>query len=155
MSPLPSLQPHSQTAAFPQQLEECKSNPILKPNNPPSEPSSYRPISLLSTLSKLFERVLTARLTSFVNQRHLLPNVQFGFRKKHSTVAQLARIADFITNGFNLHKHTGMILLDIEKAYDSVDSRFTVQARHPQISNSLTFSLQNILGRTNLHGTLK
>ena len=140
---------------FPNSWKNAEVVPILKPNKPPTEPSSYRPISLLSMLSKLFERVLTARLTSFVNQRHLLPNVQFGFRKKLSTVAQLARITDFITNGFNLHKHTGMILLDIEKAYDSVDSRFTVQARHPQISNSLTFSLQNILGRTNLHGTLK
>ena len=105
---------------FPNSWKNAKVVPILKPNKPPSEPSSYRPISLLSTLSKLFERVLTARLTSFVNQHHLLPNVQFGFRKKHSTVAQLARITDFITNGFNLHKHTVMILLDIEKAYDTV-----------------------------------
>ncbi len=105
---------------FPNSWKNANVIPIFKPNKPPSEPSSYRPIGLLSTLSKLFERVLTARLTSFVNQRHLLPNVQFGFRKKHSTVAQLARITDFITNGFNLHKHTGMILLDIENAYDTV-----------------------------------
>ena len=76
--------------------------------------------SLLSTLGKLFERIIAVRLTSFVSQHHLLPHAQFGFRKKHSTVAQLTRITDYVTNGFNLHKHSGMILLDIEKAYDTV-----------------------------------
>ena len=35
-------------------------------------------------------------------------------------VSQLARVADFITHGFNLRKHTGMVLLDIENAYDTV-----------------------------------
>ena len=65
---------------FPNSWKNAKVVPILKPNKPPTEPSSYRPISLLSTLSKLFERILTARLTSLVNQRHLLPNAQFGFR---------------------------------------------------------------------------
>jgi len=94
--------------------------PIPKPNKPSNDPNSYRPISLLSNLAKLFERILAARLTSFVLQHQLLPHTQFGFRKKHSTVAQLARIAEYVTDGFNRHKHTGMILLDIEKAYDTV-----------------------------------
>jgi hypothetical protein len=40
--------------------------------------------------------------------------------KKHSTISQLARISDYISNGYNLHKHTGTVFLDLEKAYDTV-----------------------------------
>jgi len=105
---------------FPTNWKTAKVIPIPKPNKPYTDPNSYRPISLLSTLGKLFERVIAARLTSFVQQHQLIPHFQFGFRRKHSTVAQLARITDYITNGFNLHKHTNMLLLDIEKAYDTV-----------------------------------
>jgi len=105
---------------FPAIWKRAKVIPVPKPNKPGTDPNSYRPISLLSTLGKLFERILAARLTSFVNQRHLLPHTQFGFRKKHSTVSQLARITDYISRGYNLHKHSGMVFLDLDKAYDTV-----------------------------------
>jgi hypothetical protein len=105
---------------FPNTWRKVKVIPIPKSNKPTTDPNSYRPISLLRTVGKLFERLIASRLTSFVNQQHLLPQEQFGFRKKHSTVSQLARISDHITNGYNLHKHTGMVLLDLEKAYDTV-----------------------------------
>jgi hypothetical protein len=75
---------------------------------------------MLRTLGKLFERIIAARLTSYVNRQHLLPHEQFGFHKKHSTFSQLARITDYISNSSNLHKHSGMVLLDLEKAYDTV-----------------------------------
>jgi hypothetical protein len=64
--------------------------------------------------------VLATQLTSFVNRQHLLPHAQFGFCIKHSTISQLAQITDYISNGYNLHKHSGMVLLDLEKAYNTV-----------------------------------
>jgi hypothetical protein len=109
-----------QLGYFPTNWKRAKVVPIPKPNKPDTDPNSYRPISLLSTLGKLFERILAARLTSFVNRQHLLPHAQFGFCKKHFTVSQLARITDYISNGYNLHKHSGMVLLDLEKAYNSL-----------------------------------
>ena len=94
--------------------------PIHKPNKPPTDVNSYPPISLLNSITKLLERIIASRLTTFVNQNHLIPDTQFGFHKKHSTISQLARIVDHISHGYNLRKHTGMALLDLEKAYDTV-----------------------------------
>jgi hypothetical protein len=105
---------------FPANWKRVKVVPISKPNKPGTDPNSYRPISLLSTLGNLFESIFSARLTYFVKGQHLLPHTQFGFSKKHSTISQLARITDYISNGYNFHRHSGMVLLDREKAYDTV-----------------------------------
>jgi len=64
----------------------------------------------LSTLSKLLEHVVAHRLNYFIRQNHIPPLEQFGLRKQHSTVSQLARITAFFTHGFNLRRHTGMVL---------------------------------------------
>jgi hypothetical protein len=79
---------------FPTNWKRAKVIPIPKPNKPGTNPNSYRPISLLSTLGKLFERILAARLMPFFNRQYLLPHTQFGFHKKHSTVSQLTRNTD-------------------------------------------------------------
>jgi Reverse transcriptase (RNA-dependent DNA polymerase). len=92
---------------FPYALKSAKVILILKPGKLLSDPGSHRPTSLLSTVSKFLERVVTHRLNSFIH--HNLPPEQFGFHKQHSTVSQLARIANFIIHGFNLIKHTGMV----------------------------------------------
>ena len=105
---------------FPSSWKQAKVIAIPKPRKPPTHPDSYRPISLLSAISKLLERLIARRLEQHAQQTNLIPNKQFGFRKRHSTVAQLARITDFVTHGYNLKKHTGMVLLDIEKAYDTI-----------------------------------
>lgn len=97
---------------------------IIKPNQKPGKSKdavkSYRPISLLSTLSKITERVILNRLNSNLNTNRILVNKQFGFRHKHSTTTLLGQLVDHITNGYNENKHTGMIVLDKEKAYDTV-----------------------------------
>ena len=112
---------------FPNVWKHAKVIPNPKPNKPPTDPTSYRPNSLLSTTGKLFERIITNRLTTLLNQLHLIPDEEFGFRKKHSTVSQLTRITDYITHGFNLHKHTGMASIHLEKSLrHNMDQRATV-----------------------------
>ena len=105
-----------QLGYFPTIWKAAKVIPNHKSNKPPTDANSYHPVSLLNSISKLLERTIASRLTTFVNQNHLIPDTQFGFRKKHSTVSQLDRIVYHISHGYNLRKHTGMALLDLEKA---------------------------------------
>jgi hypothetical protein len=67
---------------FPAAWKRATTIPIPKPNKPPSDPSSYRPIRPLSTVSKLFKRIFANRLVTYVSQQRLLPYEHFGFRKK-------------------------------------------------------------------------
>lgn len=64
---------------------------IFKPDKPPEEVKSYRPISLLPTTAKLFESLLIARLMPVIEDKCLIPNYQFGFRHKHGTIDQVHR----------------------------------------------------------------
>jgi hypothetical protein len=66
------------------------------------------------------ERIVKTRLVRHANKERIIRNEQFGFRKKHSTTMQLARLTNNITRGYNMRKHTGLVLLDIEKAFDTV-----------------------------------
>jgi hypothetical protein len=93
---------------------------ILKPGKDPAQPSSYRPISLLDTVGKLFEKILLKRILKQVGERGLLRNKQFGFRPRHSTSLQLARIVERITRNFGKKKLTGVVFLDVAKAFDTV-----------------------------------
>ena len=93
--------------------------PILKPNKPPNLPESYRPISLLSTISKLMEKLVLARI-----KPHLpISPEQHGFREQHSTSTLLTNVTQTILDGFNQQApplRTVLVAVDISKAFDTV-----------------------------------
>lgn len=93
---------------------------IHKPNKPKDHPTSYRPISLLSNLGKLFEKIIHKRIIEYASDNSIVCSEQFGFKKEHSTIHQINRIKNNITINKNCKKSTGLILLDIEKAFDTV-----------------------------------
>ena len=105
---------------FPEQWKIAIVVPFLKPNKQPQNPSSYRPICLLNTLSKVTERVILEALNKFVEKKKLLPAVQFGFRGGHSTSHALCRVVQDTLQAYNKKQCTVLLLIDIEKAYDSV-----------------------------------
>lgn len=103
---------------FPNVWKSAKVIAIKKPNKDDKMPISYRPISLLPVLAKLFEAAIHTRLLRSAS--HVIPDEQFGFRRAHSTSHQLVRVAEHISHNLNLRRSTGMVLLDIEKAFDTV-----------------------------------
>ena len=83
-------------------------------------PGNYRPISLLSLLSKIFERLFLNRLVSFFEQSNILIPTQLGFRHNHSTLHPILNILTDCLDTFYSKNFYTLIFLDIKKAYDSV-----------------------------------
>lgn len=105
---------------FPNQWKHAIVTAIPKPGKDITLPTNYRPISLLPTMSKILERVVLTRIESHLENHDVLPAEQFGFKRGHSTNHQLVRLTRNIKHHFSQGKSAGMILLDVEKAYDSV-----------------------------------
>ena len=93
---------------------------ILKPMKNPNLALSYRPISLLNTLSKLLERVVQSRLVDWCNQNNIISEYQCGFTKFRQTNDHVFRIIQDGTQAFNKNMFMGAIFIDIEKAFDRV-----------------------------------
>ena len=93
---------------------------LPKPGKNPTAPSSYRPVSLLPTLAKLTERVISKRLQTHLDNLNIIPTKQFGFKNRHSTVHQLARVTNDIKTHMTNRTSTALLLLDSQKAFDSV-----------------------------------
>jgi endonuclease/exonuclease/phosphatase (EEP) superfamily protein YafD len=105
---------------FPKTWKHAEVIVIHKPGKPKNSPTSYRPISLLCTLSKILEKILQKRLVGFIDSAGIIPPHQFGFRSKHSTVHQVLRITETIIRGFERKEHSAAAFLDISQAFDKV-----------------------------------
>lgn len=107
-------------AYFPHAWKISKVVAIPKQGKDPTVPTNYRPISLISNVGKLYERLILGELEYHESLNDIFIPQQFGFRTKHSTDQQILRITEKATIGFNKKRSTGLVLLDLEKAFDSV-----------------------------------
>lgn len=105
---------------IPKQWKKAEIIVLAKPGKPPEEPQSYRPISLLPALGKLFERLYIKRLKKIVGDKKLIIDSQFGFRDKHSTIEQLHRITSFIDEALENKEFCVGVFLDVAQAFDRV-----------------------------------
>ena len=103
---------------FPKEWKHAKTIMIPKPDKDLSLAKNYRPISLLSCLGKLFERLLAGRLSLHLEERGLFNKNQSGFRKGKMTSDQLLRLVEESHLGFKKRQATASLFLDAEAAFD-------------------------------------
>ena len=105
---------------FPQMLKLADICPIFKKKDK-NRCENYRPISLLSNLSKLFECAMHTRIYDFLEQCNIFSDLQFGFRKKHSTNHALLSIFENIRGKLDSKTFSCGVFIDLEKAFDTVN----------------------------------
>lgn len=105
---------------FPSCWSIAKVFPLLKKDLNPSNFSAYRPISLLSNLGKLFEKILFHFLMQKVSSLSIIPSTQFGFRQGISSTFPLIATASHVVDNLNKKLPTIGISLDVKSAFDLV-----------------------------------
>ena len=86
---------------------------------------------MLPLISKVIGKVIHDQTSAFLNSRNLLYNYQSGFRKTHSTDFCLSFLNDKVLKGFDQGLITGMILIDLQKAFDTIDHDILLQKLYP------------------------
>ena len=104
----------------PDLMKIAKVVPIFKKGDP-LYACNYRPISLLSSISKVLEKNIYDRTLAFLVSNNILSNSQFGFRQKHSTVHAMLNFINHVASAIDDHCHTLGIFLDLSKAFDTID----------------------------------
>lgn len=105
---------------FPDQWKVAQIKMINKPGKNGIDVLSYRPISLLPILSKLFEKALIRRIKPILIDKKLIPDHQFGFRDNHGTIEQIHRVYDVVAKVLEEKKYCSAAFLDISQAFDKV-----------------------------------
>ena len=101
-------------------MKIAKVIPIYKKGNPVSS-DNYRPVSVLSAFSKIFERIVYNRIHDFVSKHRLMFKGQYGFRPGYSTELELTDALDSLYNAMDNKMISVGVFLDLSKAFDTID----------------------------------
>ena len=120
-----------ETGTFPEHFKVADVTPTLKkPGLDEHVLSDYRPVSNLSFLSKLPERVAVDRLSSHVEQHSLGETFQSVYKQHHSTETALVRVQRDVSSAFDQNHTVMLVMINLSVAFDTVDhSQFLTQLR--------------------------
>lgn len=114
---------------FPDCLKIATVIPIFKKGDK-NDPSNYRPISLLSVFSKLFEKCVKARLLLFLKDISFFSDQQYGFREGKSTELALNDFSDHVVKFLDLGENVATNFIDLTKAFDTIDHKILLYKLH-------------------------
>ena len=109
-------------------LKTSKTVPVFKEKGSKLTCSNYRPISLLSNVNKIFEKLMY-RLDDFLLKHNCNYDLQFGFREKHSTTHALLNLTENIRNALDKNGFSVGVFIDLQKAFDTVDHKILLDKR--------------------------
>ena len=108
------------SSSFPDDMKFAKVTPLHKKKDK-TDVGNYRPISVLSVVSKILEKSVHAQIEKYFQEKKLIYEFQSGFRNGYSTETCLIHLSDFVRNEVSQGRFVGMVLLDLQKAFDTVN----------------------------------
>ena len=113
------------TGIFPDSLKVAKVIPLYKKGDK-AVLVNYRPISILPSIPKIFERIIFNQINDHFTSHDLYYNGQYGFREKHSTQLAALELIDRITHELDLGNTPINIYIDLSKAFDTLDHNILI-----------------------------
>ena len=140
-----------QLSIFPYNFKVAKCVPIFKGADlDPLKPISYRPISILNSINKVFERIIHSQIYIYLENNSLLPDFQYGYRKKHNTSQAILDFTNTIEYNRKQKLTSIAVFMDLSKAFDTVDKTI-LSYKMKQLGfdeNSIKFIYDYLSGRS-------
>ena len=123
-------------SSLPDDCKHAKLKPLFKKGNK-DEPKNHRPISFLPQISKVIEKIVHEQIQEYLNSNNILYRYQSGLCPYHSTDTCLSYLSDKIMKGFENRMFSGMTLIDLQKAFDTIDHEiFLKKMKHTGLADS-------------------
>ena len=118
------------TGVYPDNLKVARVIPVYKDKGSMLQCNNYRPISLLSNINKIYEKIMHTRFYNFLNLHNCIYELQFGFREYHSTNHALLSLTENIREALDNNSFACGIFIDLQKAFDTVDHSILLKKLH-------------------------
>ena len=135
------------TNSVPDEMKFAKVKPLFKKGSR-LDAGNYRPVSILPIVSKILERAVYNQIVGYLDKNNLLYENQSGFRKAYSTDTCLINLTDQIKLDISKGLYVGMVMIDLQKAFDTVDHEILCKKLKSMGINSIEW-FESYLGERN------